>query len=96
MLAAIPLKKTCVVRPCAIKPEPVSLTLAPWAAAGGERVPIAGVVTVNTTLELLVMEFTTTVTGPVVTLSGTVAMIEVSIQDHTAAGTPLKLRVLVP
>jgi hypothetical protein len=70
--------------------------VAPCAPAGGDTLPIAGLLTVNITLELLVMEFTMTVTGPVVTLLGAVATIVVSVQEITAAGTPLKLAVLVP
>jgi hypothetical protein len=79
-----------------VRPEPVRLTLAPIAAAGGDKVPIAGLLTVNTTLELLATEPTTTVTGPVVTLLGAVAVIDVLLHELTAAGTPLKFTLLLP
>jgi hypothetical protein len=42
----------------------------PGAAAGGDRLPIAGFVTVNTLVAALRVEFTTATTGPVVTLLG--------------------------
>ena len=73
-------------------------TVAPGAAAGGSTLPIAGVVTVNKLLvEVLVTELTTMTTGPVVTLLGGTAEIEVLLQDVIeAAGTPLKVIVLLP
>jgi len=58
---------------------------------------MAGVVTVKTRLELLGTEFTVIVTGPVVTLDGVSAVMEETPQlEIDAAGTPLKLTVLVP
>jgi hypothetical protein len=58
---------------------------------------MAGTVTVNTLLELLGTEFTDTVTGPVVTLLAGTATIEPLLQlVMEAAGTPLKLTVLLP
>jgi len=72
--------------------------MAPGAAAGGVMLPIAGFVTVNILLpEVLGTEFTTTTTGPVVTLLGDTAVIDVLLQDVIeAAGTPLKVTVLLP
>ena len=72
------------------------ITVAPTALEGGERLPIVGVSTMNMTLELLGMEFSTTVTGPVVTLLGAVAVMLVLVQFVTVAATPLKLMVLLP
>lgn len=46
------------------------MIVAPAAAAGGNTLPIAGFVTENTLFELLAIVFTTTTTGPVVTLLG--------------------------
>jgi hypothetical protein len=52
---------------------------------------------VNTTLVLLGTEFTTTTTGPVVTVLGATATICVLLQlTIDAADDPLKLTVLVP
>ncbi len=71
--------------------------LAPKAAAGGTMLPMAGFVTVNTYVEALGIEFTTTTTGPVVTLLGGTAVIEVLLQEViVAAGAPLKVSVLLP
>jgi hypothetical protein len=72
------------------------MTVAPFAPEGGDKLPIAGLVTVKVILELLVIELTTTVTGPVVTLLGATAVMVVLVQLVTAAATPLKLTVLLP
>src|SRR5258708_29234966 len=74
------------------------LTKAPGAAPGGTMLPIAGFVTVNTLfVEPLVTEFTTTTTGPVVTLPAGTAEIELLVQELIdAVGTPLKVTALLP
>src|SRR5258708_21314508 len=74
------------------------LSKGPGAAPGGTRVPIAGFVTVNTLfVEPLVTEFTTTTTGPVVTLPAGTAEIELLVQEVIdAVGAALKVTALLP
>ena len=80
-----------------MKPEPLTLIWAPAAAAGGDKLPIAGPLTVKIWLALLGTEFTVTVTGPDVTLLGATAVIELPFQTVIeAGGAPLKDTVLLP
>jgi hypothetical protein len=97
MVPGRPLNKTCVVRPSDVSPEPFSVIVAPIAAVGGDRLPIVGLATVNTTFELLGTELSSTVTDPVVTPLGTTAAMLPSVQlVMDAAGTPPKLTTLLP
>jgi len=77
---AMPLNSTWVVKPAVAKPEPFTVMVAPTAPDGGERLLMAGFVTVKTTFVLLGTEFSTTVTGPVLTLLGDTAWITESLQ----------------
>jgi hypothetical protein len=77
----------------------LTVTVPPSAPDGGDRLLITGFTTVRDTFELLVMEFTVTVTGPGPAGAelGTVATICVLLQlEADEARTPLNITVLVP
>ena len=93
-VASVPLKVTLLL-PCTVpKLVPVISTAVPSGPATGLRLPIAGV-TVKVS-PLLASPPTVTTTSPVAAPSGTVAVIEVSLQLVAVAGVPLKLTVLAP
>src|SRR4051794_8574766 len=64
VVAVTPLNCTWLLPYGVVNPVPYKVTCPPGAAAGGSIWSSTGLITVKDTFELLVMEFTATVTGP--------------------------------
>src|SRR5271166_2564746 len=75
--AVVPLNLTMLLAWLVPNPMPFSVTEAPTSAAGGERLLICGLITVNVTFDGPEFEFTVTLTGPApgAAVLGTVATI---------------------
>jgi hypothetical protein len=95
MGADTPLKVTCPTAADGPNPVPDSVTEAPAGPLGGDTFVSVGGGIVNVTA-LLAAPFTVTTTGPVMALTGAVAVIEVALQFETDADTPLNVTVLLP
>src|ERR1700694_2539829 len=98
-LCTIPMNLTWLMPWLAPKPRPFKVIKAPICAAGGARLVMVGVITLNETLEGTGTEFTVTLTGPTpgTAVLGTLATICVLVQLAMDVATPpLKLSVLLP
>ena len=93
-VAEVPLKVTVDVPCAAPKLVPVIVTVDPSGPLSGLKLPMAGG-TVKVT-PLLATSPTVTTTLPVVAPTGTVTVMEVSLQLVGVAAVPLKVTVLVP